>query len=77
MVFLECQGKCNLDHLATGIAVKQILQKDFKLLNLLDSQMAVYIFILISLHIFYFFRQSVCKNLVVLQIVFLDVIKQN
>jgi|UniRef100_A0AC35FR93 hypothetical protein len=36
----ECQSKCNLNNLATGLAVKEVLQKDVKILHVLDSQMA-------------------------------------
>uniref|UniRef100_A0A914XZE9 Chondroitin proteoglycan 4 domain-containing protein n=1 Tax=Panagrolaimus superbus TaxID=310955 RepID=A0A914XZE9_9BILA len=36
----ECQGRCNLNQLATGLAVKEVLQKDMKILHLLDTQMA-------------------------------------
>lgn len=38
--FVECQSKCNLNNLATGLAVKEVLQKDVKILHVLDSQMA-------------------------------------
>jgi hypothetical protein len=36
----DCQSRCNLDNLATGLAMKEVLQKDIKLLHLLDNQMA-------------------------------------